>query len=482
MHTISATDSGPGAFLARVRPTPRVLGGVLCAAGLVLLWLPSLIVTALGAELLAAAFWVWARATESPREQVARWGWLRRPAQALWLAAGIELLLPELLGFGSGRGSAVELLRWLQSGAVAWAGLELLAALPLARPYSDLPGPLLAIRPWLPAILPAAGFVLLWRHQGEWLSVTRIRDLTSLLLLLTAMLAALRAFGRLQWLVGLRWLLVSDSALAALLVARNALRPELTMLLWLAACGGRTFMLASELRSAAPRRGPFISLLWRSAGWASSSALSWAVLVALSREGPPATWLAFAALPPVVLTAWVIVSRLEEAPERRLLVRPGPPVTLGHVAAALTALTGPSTLFTAWWLGFRAPWPVAALALLPSALTGIAASVVLRWRRQHAGITAGAPGVVVDPAQSPERVAAGARLAALESVSERLRAAARTLFRVITGFERRLVVWALRFVRTLVSPLHDLHTGDAQEYLLFLVGLSVLALVMPLLQ
>ena len=119
-------------------------------------------------------------------EQVARWAWLRRPAQALWLAAGIGILMPELSGFFGGRGSAVELLRWLQGGAVAWAGLELLAALPLARPYSDLPGPLLAIRPWLPAILPAAGFVLLWRHPDGWLGVPRVRDLTSLLLLLTS--------------------------------------------------------------------------------------------------------------------------------------------------------------------------------------------------------------------------------------------------------------------------------------------------------
>jgi hypothetical protein len=254
------------------------------------------------------------------------------------------------------------------------------------------------------------------------------------------------------------------------------------MLLWLAACGGRTFMLASELRSAAPRRGPFISLLWRSAGWASSTSLSWLVLVTLAREGLPAAWLALAAVLPVVITAWVIVSRFEEAPERRMMMRPAPPVTLGHVAAVVTLLTGPSTLVTAWWLGLRAPWPLALLALLPSVVVGVAASVVLGWRRQHAGITADAPGVVVDPAQSPERLAAGARLAAMERVSEHLRAGARGLFRAITGFERQVIALAARFGRTLVSPLHDLHTGDAQEYLLFLIGLSVLALVMPLLQ
>jgi hypothetical protein len=477
MHTISTTEA-----LTRLTPNPRLIGGILCAVGLALMWTPGLIVAALGAELIAAAFWVWARATDDPKEQVARWAWLRRPAQALWLAAAIEILLPELLGFGSGRGSAVELLRWLQAGAVAWAGLELLAALPLARPYSDLSGPLLAIRPWLPAILPAAGFMLLWRHQSEWVGVPRVRDLTSVLLLVTAILAALRAFGRLQWLVSLRWLLVSDSALAALLVARGVVGAEVARLLWLAACGGRTFLLASELRSAAPRRGPFISLLWRTAGWVSSTCLSWPLLVALARGGGAAAGLAIVAAFPVAITAWVIVSRLEEAPERRMMVRPGPPLTLGHAAALITTLIGTSALATAWWLGLRAPWGTAVLALAPSLLAGAGAAVVLHWRRQHAGITAGAPGVIVDPAQSPERVLAGARLAALERVSERLRSFARTLFRWITGFERRTVGWLERFGRTLISPLHDLHTGDAQEYLLLLIGLSMLALVMPLLQ
>ena len=62
MRTISTTEL---TVLERARPRPRVVGAVLCAAGLVLLWLPSLLVAALGAELLAAAFWVWARATDS---------------------------------------------------------------------------------------------------------------------------------------------------------------------------------------------------------------------------------------------------------------------------------------------------------------------------------------------------------------------------------------------------------------------------------
>jgi len=39
-----------------------------------------------------------------------------------------------------------------------------------------------------------------------------------------------------------------------------------------------------------------------------------------------------------------------------------------------------------------------------------------------------------------------------------------------------------RAIRAMTGPLHDLHTGDAQEYLLFLVGLAVLAVVLPLLR
>jgi hypothetical protein len=35
---------------------------------------------------------------------------------------------------------------------------------------------------------------------------------------------------------------------------------------------------------------------------------------------------------------------------------------------------------------------------------------------------------------------------------------------------------------TLAAPLRDLHTGDAQEYLLFLVGVAVLALLLPVLR
>ena len=68
-------------------PEPRVLGGVLCAGGLLLLVVPSRLAGAAGLELLATAFWIWARSTPDGETQVPRWAWLRRPAAAMWLAA-----------------------------------------------------------------------------------------------------------------------------------------------------------------------------------------------------------------------------------------------------------------------------------------------------------------------------------------------------------------------------------------------------------
>ena len=52
----------------------------------------------------------------------------------------------------------------------------------------------------------------------------------------------------------------------------------------------------------------------------------------------------------------------------------------------------------------------------------------------------------------------------------------------MTAFERRIVDTLGGALRAVVAPMRDLHTGDAQEYLLFLVGLSVLALVLPFLR
>ncbi len=433
-----------------VRFDPRTVGALLCVAGLLALAWPSLIASALGLELLAAAFWWWARAAEHAAEQVERWSWLRRPAAALWLAAALEHVNPLPGYMPAGLVFALPgLLAWLRSLAVVWAGLELLAALPLARPFSDLPGPLLAMRPWLPALLPAAGFAVLWRQSAYWVSIVDVRQATVVLLLVTAWLAVLRALSRRQWAAGLRWLLVSDSALAGVLVALDKVPHDASFLLWLGACGGRAFLLAGELRGATPRRGPLLSGLWRLSSFSASAGLAWAPLAVLASAPLAHGHLVVyaAAAVPAALGAAVTVRRLVEAPERRLVMRPHGALTLSHVAAVLTLVIAPIALLIAWRSGLEVSPIAAALGLLP-ALAGAGAALL-----RHP--------VPVDDA---------------------VRAAARTTFHGVVSRERRLVDLLERAGRALTAPLRDLHTGDAQEYLLFLVGVAVLALLLPWLQ
>src|SRR5690242_7497829 len=77
---------------------PRALaaraGAISAAAGLALLALPGVAWAALGVELVALAFWLWARAQPDRADQLPRWGWLRRPAMALWLAVALSQVLP----------------------------------------------------------------------------------------------------------------------------------------------------------------------------------------------------------------------------------------------------------------------------------------------------------------------------------------------------------------------------------------------------
>src|SRR5258708_6753009 len=90
----------------------RRTGAVACAAGLALLADPGLVALsrgrlafpaldlyalALALELLAFAFWSWSRASADAVNQLRRWTWLRRPAQALWLAAAAATLIPSLV-------------------------------------------------------------------------------------------------------------------------------------------------------------------------------------------------------------------------------------------------------------------------------------------------------------------------------------------------------------------------------------------------
>lgn len=455
------SDRVRGLIAQALHPDARVVGGVLCVAGLALVWLPSLWTGALGLELLAAAFWAWARAAADRAEQLPRWTWLRRPAIALWLAAAAQAAQREAVAHGMLPPSLATLLLWMQAIGVVWAGLELLAALPLARPFSDRGGPLLAVGPWLPALLPSTGFLVMWRHVVHWTAVPAVRRAALLLLILTAVLATLRAFGRGRWVASLRWLIVADCALAAMLVALAAVPMEVSLLLWLGACGGRVALLAGELRGMAPRRMASSHLLWRVSGWTASITLSWPLLVTLG-FGPPGLASPWAAVPTafaIALGAWVMIRRMVEAPERRAMVRRESAVSLSSVIAALTLTVGPIALVMAWWAGFEAPWPGGALAALPAAGAG----AIAWWLERH-------------PRRQPSAEAVPERR------HEGTRAAATGLFRGTLAIERRLVQVLMRLGRGLLAPSRDLHTGDAQEYLLFLIGLSIVALFLPLLR
>ncbi|HEY3216291.1 MAG TPA: hypothetical protein VGK93_07350 [Candidatus Eisenbacteria bacterium] len=450
----------PAAPRRPFRLDARVTGSVLCAAGLLLSSFPWLLAGAVGLELLAAAFWVWARAAEDRTEQLKRWGWLRRPAAAMWLAAGIEAVvsrtgtppgLPPLAALGP--------LRWIQAAALVWAGLELLAASPFARPFSDRPGPLHDLGPWLPVLLPSAGFALLWRHAARWAGVPEMRQVALFLLFLTAVLGALRAFSRKRLVASLRWLVVVDSSLAACLVALNVVPRDASLLLWVGACGGRAMLLAGELRGSAPRRTYLSHRLWSLSSWLTTASLSWPLLISLGFGRPGVAHLGYAVVAAfvVALSCWVTVRRLVEAPERRTMVRRESAVPFHQLAALLTILVGPAGLVLVWWSGFRLEWPAWALGLAPALVTG----AVAWWLQRH-----------------PETF----RVVPLESTSGAARGVAAAAFRSVVGVERRAVALLIGLGRALIAPSRDLHTGDAQEYLLFLVGLSVLALVLPLLR
>lgn len=450
------------------------LGGLLAAVlGFVLLALPGLPLAALGVEAVAAAFWLWARGAPDRHEHLPRWAWLRRPAMALWLAAALALALPEAPPPRDAGASApggvprlvravapderdpLRTLRALQALAVLWAGLELLAASPASRAYPDLTGPLRAAGPWLPAMLPAAGFLVLWRQHDAWAHAPLMREAAGVALALAAALAVLRAYTRRTWTASLRWLAVFDSALASLLAAFELVPGPVALLLWVAAAGGRLTALAAELRGSAARRGPQLTRLWRLAGWTASATLAWPVLVGLGFAGRtfrPLEFLALAA--PVFLAAALSLRRVVEVPERRAEPRLDAGRVLGLIGAAATLALGPLALLGAWWSGFEASFPGALIALLPPALAV--------WPRP-------APDAALPPVlRAGVAAGAGARDFAL------------SVFRSVTWLEGRLAAALAALLRAAGAPARDLHTGDAQEYLLFLAGVSVLALLLPL--
>ncbi len=458
MRTISTTEPARGSG-RRGRLDAGRAGTALCLIAILLFARSTLLSTAIALELVAAAFWLWARATPDAAAQVPRWSWVRRPATALWVAVGVHAIAPAGLHGLSATGT-VRALQWLEAVCVVWAGLELLAALPIARPYSDLPGPVLAIRPWLPVLLPATGFVVLWGQAPHWSGVVPVRNAALALLLVTSVLAALRGFSRRSWTASLRWLAIADSALAAMLVAWRILPPREVFLLWLCASGAHAFLLAGELRGSMPRRGPFSARLWRAASWIAVASLSFPVLLAAGKaHGPWGLLLRIGLAFAVLLATWISVRRLEVMPERRRMVRWNTLVAASQIGAIVVAGSGPATLSLAFasGAGISFGWREALLALGP-AVVGGSGAVLARGRLAAplAGLSQWLGGVMP--------LIAGAA------------------FRFVIATERRLVALGAVVLRGLTASLHELHTGDAQEYLLFLVGISVLALVLPLLQ
>src|SRR5262249_11780688 len=145
------------------------------------------------------------------------------------------------------------------------------------------------------------------------------------------------------------------------------------------------------------------------------------------------------------------------APERRAMVRREAAVSLIQLGALATLACGPLALLFAWWAGFEPGWRDSLAALAPAIAGG--------W---GTGL-GGAYGL----ARLRPRVA---------TLGGPARRAAQRSFTAIIRVERRVVALLARLAATLMAPARDLHTGDAQEYLLFVVGLAVLALVLPLLR
>jgi hypothetical protein len=463
----------------RIAALPSRYAGAACASlGVILLTLPGVVWAAIGLELMALAFWLWARSLPDRGDQLARWGWLRRPAMALWLAAALFLALPELrLAFTTVPApppmdvfippaflpapppmtrDPMLLLRTIASLAVLWAGLELMAALPLSRPFPDLSGPARGVGPWVTALLPVTGFLVLWRQAPLWTTSPLVREIATLALMLATVLATLRAYSRRSLTAMLRWLVVYDSTLASMLVARDVVSGEVAALLWLGTAGGRLIALAAEIGGQAARRGPALTRLWRVAGWVAGTALAWPLLASVAFQDGRFRGIEYTVIAaPVFLASALWLKRVVEAPERRAMARPedrAPRVS--RLGAVATLLVGPVTLVGAWWRGFDVSWAAAGLALLPA---------LLAWwpvRRLQAE-------EMETPVETPP---GGTRDFALST------------FRAVTLIERQIAAAVAGVARALGAPARDLHSGDAQEYLLFLVGVAVLALLLPVLR
>src|SRR5262249_3871440 len=150
-------------------------------------------------------------------------------------------------------------------------------------------------------------------------------------------------------------------------------------------------------------------------------------------------------------------TRVVEAPGGRAMRRPEARARgVSGRGGGPTLLGGPASLVWAWRQGLRVDWLAGAAALLPSLLAW--------WPVRRLLPAPDASGVV------RETTPGGPRDFALST------------FRAVTVIERQLAAAIASVARAMGAPARDLHSRDAQEYLLFLVGVAVLALLLPLLR
>jgi hypothetical protein len=211
-----------------------------------------------------------------------------------------------------------------------------------------------------------------------------------------------------------------------------------------------------------------LSAVWRAATWTASTSLGWAALASIGHSTWP--WPvpgAAAAALGCLLVAWVTVRRMEEAPERRAVPRADPAITLSHLGALLTFIAGPAALLAAVVKHFVPAPLTAVLAVLPMVIGGgVALASMSGWPRPGAKGPASAP---APPAADP-------------AFRRWLQALASRVFGAFVTVERSVLGAILGLTRGLLTPLRDLNTGDAQDYLLFLAAVSVLVLLFPLLR
>ncbi len=459
---MTQSSAPPGPLLesrwARLRVPSTRLAWALLALAVGASWLPNLGANAVGVEALATAFWLWARRQESASIQVQRWRWLRRPASAMWLAFGLTTvgaLVPTLIPPGRGAGLP-EAVHWAAAAAALWAALDLMAALPVARPYPDWQGPHAGQGPWLTLAAPLIGLGVLWRTSDLWGPLPELRTVAAATLLFCALIAAIRAFGRVQWLSSLRWLAVADTALGGVLLSLGVVPQPAALLLAGAAIGARAVLIVSELHGAASRRGSAFTALWRVVTWSAGGGLAWAVALSLGEAPRGLAALGLAPLGLVAaIAAGVAVSRLVPAPERRSLSRLGGGsfrlAVLGVVLLWCVAAGIASVL--------RATFPVLDRSQL-AVLIAVAAGGLLGGLGLHL---------------------TGPLVRHVEGAEKRTRLLARSTFQSLVRSERALIRLVSETGGRLLLPLRDLHTGDAQEYLLLLLALAVAALLLPFL-